>query len=506
MTVSEGRIITEYIGENGKSITQNQQEVSNASNDPYRLAYHIMAPTGWINDPNGLIHFKGEYHVFYQYYPYSPVWGPPHWGHVKSQDLVHWEHLPIALVPDEAYDRDGCFSGSAVDVDGTLTLIYTGNVWLDEEKTSTKQVQCLATSTDGITFLKDPSNPVLRHAPYEEVSRDFRDPKVWRQGDSWYMVVGTQREGKGAVLVYSSNDLRQWHYLGVAAESDGALGYMWECPDFFSLNGHDILLLSPQGINPQGESYQNLSQTGYLVGQFDYATGKLLHEPFEELDKGFDFYAPQTFLDAQGRRILIGWMHMWETPLPTQAYGWAGALTLPRELACNAEGKILMQPVPELQALRGKPHRIASCTLSPQQDLAGFKGDRFEMIAIFSLDDACDAAAFGIKVRCSADGQEETVITYDVAQAMVSVDRNRSGKGLNGVRRSPLPVSSTHQVKFHVYVDRSSLEVFMNDGEVVFSSRIYPDPASVGSYLFTREGTVELLSYDAWELQDIWGE
>jgi beta-fructofuranosidase len=428
-----------------------------------------------------------------------------HWGHVKSRDLVHWERLPIALAPGENYDHGGCFSGSAVDVNGTLTLIYTGNVWLNEDLTSTKQVQCLATSADGITFFKDPTNPVLRHAPHEEASRHFRDPKVWRHEDRWYLVLGTQTEGKGAVLIYTSNDLRQWHYLGVAAENNGSLGYMWECPDFFSLSDHDILLFSPQGISPQGENYQNLYQTGYLVGKFDYATGKLLHGSFEELDKGFDFYATQTFLDTKGRRILIGWMDMWETPMPTQTYGWAGALTLPRELTCNAQGKIIMKPVPELQALRGKPHHIESGTFSPQQDMEGFKGDRFEMITLFSLD-ACDAAAFGIKVRCSADGQEETVITYDVEQAMVSVDRNRSGKGVNGIRRSPLPASSTRQVKFHAYVDRSSLEVFVNDGEVVFSSRIYPDAASVGSYLFTKGGSVTLLSCDAWELQDIWNE
>jgi beta-fructofuranosidase len=482
-------------------LAQPQQKASNDSNDPYRLAYHIMAPTGWINDPNGLIHFNGEYHVFYQYHPYSPVWGPMHWGHVKSQDLVHWEHLPIALVPGETYDSGGCFSGSAVDVDGTLALVYTGNIWLDEEKPSSKQVQCLATSADGITFFKDPANPVLRHAPFEEVSHHFRDPKVWRHGDRWYMVVGTQIEGKGAVLVYSSHDLRQWHYLGVIANNDGALGYMWECPDFFSLDGHDILLFSPQGVN-----YQDVCQTGYLVGQFDYTTGKLRHGSFEELDKGFDFYAPQTFLDAQGRRILIGWMHMWETPMPTQAYGWAGALTLPRELTCNAQGKLIMKPVPELEALRGKSRHIEACTLSPQQDMEDFKGDCFEMTAVFSIDDACDAAAFGIKVRCSADGQEETVITYDVEQAVVSVDRNRSGKGVSGIRRSPLSATSAHLVKFHVYIDRSSLEVFVNDGEVVFSSRIYPDPASVGNHLFTEGGSVTLLSCDIWELQDIWND
>jgi beta-fructofuranosidase len=279
---------------------------------------------------------------------------------------------------------------------------------------------------------------------------------------------------------------------------------MWECPDFFSLGSHDILLFSPQGITPQGEKYQNMYQTGYLVGELDYTTGKLTHGPFEELDKGFDFYAAQTFLDTKGRRILIGWMDMWESPMPTQVHGWAGALTLPRELTINTHGKIVIKPIPELQLLRKEQYHFGPCTLSPQQQSTeGFNGDHFEMIVAFSLD-ACDASRFGIKIRCSADGQEETVIAYDVEQAVVSVDKNRSGKGVNGIRRSPLPRSSKHQVKFHVYVDRSSLEIFVNDGDIVFSSRIYPDPASVGSAIFTDGGSVTILSCDVWELQDIW--
>jgi beta-fructofuranosidase len=278
-----------------------------ATKDPSRLAYHIMVPP-WINDPNGLIQFQGEYHVFYQYHPYSPNWGPMHWGHVKSRDLVHWKHLPIALTPDKDYDQDGCFSGCAVDDHGTLTLIYTGNVEGDGDKTPAHQVQCLATSTDGMTFLKDPANPVIHDAPLEGLSSHFRDPKVWRYQDRWYMVIGTQKEKKGRILLYTSADLRQWRYLGVVAESNGLLGYMWECPDFFSLGEQEVLLFSPQGIVAQDERYQNLYQTGYLLGKLDYTTGKFTHGSFEELDKGFDFYAAQTFADASGRRILIGWI------------------------------------------------------------------------------------------------------------------------------------------------------------------------------------------------------
>src|SRR5581483_226994 len=144
--------------------------------DDYRLGYHIMAPANWINDPNGLVQYKGEYHVFYQHHPYDENWGPMHWGHVKSKDLVHWEYLPIALAPTEAYEKDGCFSGSAVDDNGVLTLIYTGNIWVDREKDILDQSQCIATSTDGIHFTKEAVNPVIAKHP-EEGSGHFRDPK-----------------------------------------------------------------------------------------------------------------------------------------------------------------------------------------------------------------------------------------------------------------------------------------------------------------------------------------
>jgi sucrose-6-phosphate hydrolase len=488
-----------------RSVAEAHQEVAKGS---YRLAYHIMAPAYWINDPNGLIQFKGEYHAFYQHHPYGPAWGPMYWGHVKSKDLVHWEHLPIALAPGDDYDRDGCYSGSAVDDNGTLTLIYTGNARLGEAKTPRKQVQCIATSIDGITFTKDPANPVISQPPKDgEGTDDFRDPKVWKHGDSWYMMAGTQKEKKGKVVIYTSKDLHAWHYLGVAAESDGSLGYMWECPDLFPLGEQDVLLLSPQGMTPQGDLYQNLYQTGYLVGKFDYATGKFTYGAqgsFEELDKGFDFYAAQTFLDDKGRRILIGWMDMWESPMPTQAQGWAGAMTLPRELTLDERGKIIMQPVPELQALRDKQYHFAPYTLTPQQqDAEGLQGDRLEMIVEFSLND-CSASAFGIKVRCSADGQESTVITYGVEQDIVSVARNHSGQGVNGIRRAHLNSTAKSHVKFHVFIDRSSLEIFVNDGELVFSNRIYPDPASTGIHVFTQQGSVQINAYDAWELQDIW--
>ncbi|MBL0385774.1 glycoside hydrolase family 32 protein [Tumebacillus sp. ITR2] len=466
----------------------------------HRLAYHIMAPANWINDPNGLIQYKGEYHVFYQHHPDSPKWGPMHWGHVRSKDLVHWERLPIALAPSEEYDRDGCFSGCAVVNDaGELTLIYTGNVWTNEQETELRQQQCLATSRDGVTFTKDAEQLQVPDVPFD-CQGHLRDPKVWKEGDLWYMILGTREDNDGKVVLYRSQNLRDWSYMGVAAESDGTLGYMWECPDLFSLNGKEVLVFSPQGMEPQGDLYQNLHQTGYLVGHLDYETGRLEHGAFTELDKGFDFYAAQTFLDEQGRRILIGWMDMWESAMPTQEYGWAGALTIPRLLELTDEDRLLMKPVPELEALRGEGFHAQDVEVSSgTQVLQSVKGDAFEVLAEFDLT-TCEAETFGIKVRCSEEGAEETVVSFSRQTSTLTFDRNRSGAGVAGVRRAQLHGRDQQTLRLHLFVDRSSLEVFANDGVIVLTGRIYPNEASQGVHLFAEGGSVKLLSLDVWKL------
>ncbi|MFP3123082.1 glycoside hydrolase family 32 protein [Ectobacillus funiculus] len=491
---------------NSSCILKAQQVVEEArkkvEHTPYRLGYHIMAPAHWINDPNGLIQWNGEYHVFYQHHPYSPKGGPIHWGHVKSKDLVRWEHLPIALAPGEEYDKSGCFSGSAVDNNGTLTLIYTGHISLNEETDEFREVQCIATSEDGIHFTKHPQNPVITEPPAGG-SWHFRDPKVWKHSETWYMVLGNQMDGLGNVLLYESADLVNWEYSGILVKSDGKLGYMLECPDFIELNGKHVLLSSPQGIQPEGDHYQNLYQTGYLVGEFDYETKQFTHGEFEELDKGFDFYAVQSFGDEKGRRIVIGWMNMWESQMPEQEHGWAGALTIPRELQLHDDGKLLMKPVVELKSLRENNISVQTMIVSENVRLDEVKGDRLEIIAKFSLANT-SAEKFGLKVRCSENGKEHTIVSYDVKEEKVIVDRSQSGRGEGGIRKGKIETLHHDVITLQLFIDRSSLELFVNEGELVMTNRIYPDPASLGVELFTEGGSVKLIELEAWTLKDIW--
>ncbi|MGM7723211.1 glycoside hydrolase family 32 protein [Metabacillus sp. Hm71] len=474
------------------------QKAKEKINDRYRLGYHIMAPANWINDPNGLVQYKGEYHVFYQHHPYDEHWGPMHWGHVKSKDLVHWEHLPVALAPTEAYEKDGCFSGSAVDDNGVLTLIYTGNLFVDREKDILDQSQCIATSTDGIHFTKEAANPVIAKHP-EEGSGHFRDPKVWKHEDHWYMVVGTRKEDTGKVVLYKSTDLRQWEYLGVLAESNGTEGYMWECPDFFEIGGKYVLLFSPQGIKAEGENYLNLFQTGYLVGDFSYDTLEFSRGEFKELDHGHDFYAVQTFLDDKGRRIAIGWMDMWESNMPTKEDGWCGALTLPRELTLGENNKLLMNPVEELTLLREAEHHVCANKSISESYLSETTADLIELKVKFDLS-ATTAESVGIKIR--GLNNEETRLMYYIDNQKLTLDCSKSGKVEDGVRCTK--VDSNQYLSLRVFIDRSSIEVFANDGEATMTSRIYPKEERLGIELVAENGTGQVSEFTYWNLKDIW--
>lgn len=293
-----------------------------------RFKHHFEPRTGWINDPNGLICFKGKYHAFFQHNPKEPKWGPMHWGHAVSDDLINWTELPIALYPDMPYENDGgCFSGSAIEKDGRLYVFYTSVA------RGNKQTQSVAISEDGINFKKYAGNPVIRHFPISG-SKDFRDPKVSLIDGKYYMVIGSGKGKTGKVLLYTSENLLEWEYLGVLYEN-AAFGKIYECPDFFKL-GNDYVLMFSKMI-------ADINKTQFIIGDFDGLN--FYPKSYSSPEYGPQFYAPQTFSDNRGRRILIGWFYDWnKTPEPDSDY--AGALTVPRKLDI-VDGKIRMFPVEE---------------------------------------------------------------------------------------------------------------------------------------------------------------
>lgn len=456
--------------------------------DVFYPHYHLAPPAGWMNDPNGLIYHQGLYHAFYQHHPFSENWGPMHWGHATSHDMVHWQHQPIALAPGDEYDADGCFSGSAVDDHGILSLIYTGHVWLNGEgnDSAIREVQCLATSEDGIHFTKQ--GVVLTPPPG---IMHFRDPKVWRGDDNWWMVIGARdADDRGQVLLYRGSSLRDWQLDRVLAQADDQCGYMWECPDFFPLGEEHLLVCSPQGIAAQGYDYRNLFQSGYLRGQWQPGSDFTVSQQFTELDHGHDFYAPQSFIAADGRRIILAWMDMWESTMPSKAGGWAGCMTLPRELTL-VHNQIRMSPVAEVDTLRRTHHAIPATQLHKTNKLLMAQADAVEVITHWDLT-ASTAESFGLQL---GDG---LTIAVDSQSRRLILQRHYPQHDIQGYRSVALPTADTLHLR--VFIDSSSVEVFVNHGEATLSSRIWPQQGQRALSLFARNGQAELLSGDHWTL------
>jgi len=460
------------------------------TNSRWYPSYHIAAPSGWINDPNGFSCFNGEYHFFYQHYPYDVKWGPMHWGHVVSKDLVHWERLPVAIAPDKLYDASGgCFSGSAIEHDGKLYLMYTGHVDLPvptKDGVNRIETQNIAVSDDGINFTKLAANPVL-YVPADkgDISpNDFRDPKVWTHNGKYYAVVGSRNmaETVGQILMFESPDMENWTFKSIPARSEGNQGDMWECPNFAEVDGQDVLILSPMNIKPEGKKFLNLQQSGYMLGDLNYDTGIFTHGEFDLLDYGFDFYAPQILQAPDGRCIMIGWLDMWGTPMPEQNDGWAGQMSIPRELHIK-DGKIISTPVKELELLRGEKVSYENLSISKATNLDGVRGEVGELLATIDL---TQSKNFSIELR-SFDS-EKTVLSYD--NGIIKLNRDKSGKILKGEREFKLVPAD--EMKLQIFIDRSSLEIFINDGEAVLSTRLYPKEISQDITFVPTKGTLNL--------------
>ncbi|MGL4372744.1 MAG: glycoside hydrolase family 32 protein, partial [Turicibacter sp.] len=362
-----------------------QENMSRVQADAWRNDYHLMAPIGWINDPNGLCYFKGEYHVFYQYSPLDAEGGLKFWGHYASTDLINWKEHEVALFPDISEDRDGVYSGSALIHEDEMYLFYTGNVKhegdYDYILTGREQNVIMLKSSDGYHFSE--KTVVLRNEDYPQtMGLHVRDPKVWEESGVFYMVLGARsKDDKGYILLYKSTDLLNWDFVSVPAGGLTDFGYMWECPDLIQLDDQVVFIFSPQGMEAEGLKYHNVYQTGYALGTFDEGKQNLTIQTFEELDRGFDFYAPQTFKDHKNRVIMIGWAGVPDAVdhrNPTIENEWQHCLTLPRELVLK-ENKVYQVPVEELQALRKDKTTIDTFNLNEKTSFELFQSNTFEL-------------------------------------------------------------------------------------------------------------------------------
>ena len=448
--------------------------------------YHVTGGVGWINDPNGFSRYKGEYHLFFQYHPYSKQWGPMHWGHVKSKDLIVWERLPAALAPDTEADQNGCFSGSALELDdGRHALLYTGV--RKRSDADEVQAQCLAFG-DGVNYEKFAGNPVIDASllPEGGSARDFRDPKVWQEGEIFYAVAGDRAaDGTGTILLFESQDLRRWKFCSVVAASRGRFGRMWECPDLFQLDGQHVLITSPQEMPESGLDFIEGNSTLCLIGTL-LEDKTLREEHLQTIDYGLDFYAPQTLLTEDGRRVMIGWMQYWgSVDAAPPELPFFGQMTVPRELRVQ-DGKLIQNPVRELEQYRQNGKTFEHVPVSEKTTLPGVAG----RCADLTITLRGDYRSFCL---CAAKGScAETVFTYDREAGVITAERSKSGFAPEIRNTRTFRVRERDGVlKLRLLLDRYSLELFVNDGEQAASFTVYT-PQSARDITFAAEGTANM--------------
>lgn len=468
--------------------------------EKYRPTLHFAPQKNWMNDPNGMVYFKGEYHLFFQHNPNDSIWGPMHWGHAVSRDMIDWQELPIALYPDEL---GTIFSGSAVvDWHNTTGLfpdepgivaIFTHH--LDKaDGTTAIQTQSLAYSHDqGRTWTKYEGNPVLGHP----TKVDFRDPKVfWHTKTAkWLMTLATGQ----TVTFYSSPNLIDWQFESEFGDNIGSHDGVWECPDLFELvvdNSEEkkwVLLVSI-GDNPQFDSG---SRTQYFVGSFDGSTFTADHQEIQWLDFGKDNYAGVSFSDIpteDGRRIYLGWMSNWRYANEVPTEGWRSQMTLPRTLALQHVGDqllVVQNPVKELDSYFTKVVEIDDVLINGEETKT-FAVDKSSVEIVLTIDNN-DAKQFGVEL--SHTESQKTLLTIDAETNYVTLDRKNSGEitfSENFSNRQELNLQVTNQVKLRIIVDSSSIEIFLNEGAYAVTSLIYPDKVCEEIALFASGGAIQL--------------
>lgn len=424
-------------------------------NPIFKPQAHLTPETGWINDPNGFIYFRGEYHLFYQFNPYESVWGPMHWGHAKSKDLVNWDQLPVALAPDKAYDKDGCFSGSAIVKDDVLWLMYTGHI--NNEDGTVSQVQNMAFSTDGIHFEKIEQNPVATAdgLPEEVIANDFRDPKIFEKDGHYYSVVATKhKDNVGCIVLLSSPNLTDWKFESIFLKGEANQGFVWECPDYFEVDGQEYLIISPMRYQKDGNDFININSNIFVTGHLDWDKKVFVAESFKEIDHGHDFYAAQTTEGPEGERIMVAWMHTWGRKLVTNDLGhkWYGQMTLPRILKKTENGLHQVLPTSVLEAF--SDIEIGQSIQGPSK-------------LSLKLEDS-------LELKLGSD-QDYLQFGYDKESQEVYIDRShlkiqQAGEEEWSTVRRAVTVQATDLL---VLVDTNCVEIFINDGQETLTSTFY---------------------------------
>jgi len=471
-------------------VTDTSPLTASPAADRFRPRYHFTSPANWLNDPNGLIEWRGTYHLFYQYNPYGSLSANKHWGHAISTDLVNWRLLPIALTPTPGGpDSEGCYSGCAIDLGDHVAFMYTG---VGENDT---QRPCLATSSDDLLEIlaKFAGNPVIAAPPRDIDTVFFRDHTVWQEDGARYQGIGSGLVGEGgAMLVYRSDDLENWEYLhpllvgDVHQTAPFPTGSGWECPDFFTVDGRHVLIFASHDKRPLN--------VAWVTG--DYLEQRLSPTRTGRVDGGPSFYAPQSFTGKAGRRIMIGWLRERRSDEEQVRAGWSGVMTLPRDLHVTADGELITPPADEVKALRSNHLHLQPESIAEDGSVTGVRGMCLEIEATFDS----PTTTVGLTVACADDRSEETVVTFDPIARTLGLDTTRSSTNPEVERMlsiAPVEVAIDEPITIRVFLDHSVIEVFLND-RICISDRIYPDsPESQGMAI---RGAALLQSLNIWTM------
>ncbi|NEG70013.1 glycoside hydrolase family 32 protein [Bifidobacterium choloepi] len=472
--------------------------------DRWYPAFHIASQAGWINDPNGLSYFGGRWHVFYQLNPFGVKWDAPHWGHVSSADMLHWRREPVTFAPSLEQEKDGVFSGSAViDDDGKLRMFYTGHRWANgvDNTGGDWQVQMLAVPDDE-TLESFTKRGMVIDCPIDRVDHHFRDPKVWKTDGRWYMTFGvSSKEGRGQMWLFTSDDLVSWNYDGVLFEHPDPDVFMLECPDFFPLKDADgnekwVIGFSAMGAKPNGFMNRNVSNAGYMIGTWQPGERFVPETDFRLWDCGHNFYAPQSFATGKDdpcgepRQLMYGWMSQFVDPIPSEDDGWSGQLTLPREIRIGAEGDIVTPPAREIEALRNDSFHYGDVELGVNGTMT--LSDDAEAVELELTLDLADTTAerAGIRFHCTDDGAY-TSLAFDAQMGRIVLDRGAAARGDRGYRTAPLSGAelAAGKIDLRLFIDRGSVEVYVNGGRQVLSSYSYPSDGHRAIRLVAESGT-----------------
>ena len=469
-----------------------------------RPAFHLSARTGWMNDPNGFSFYDGCYHMFYQYHPYDSHWGPMHWGHAVSEDLLHWTYLPVVLAPDQPYDRDGCFSGCGIEMpDGRHMLMYTGVIQQNMADGSIRQIQTQNLAFgDGFEYTKYDQNPVIteKDLPENGSIADFRDPKVWidEKGVFCMLAANNTKNESSQILLYKSQDGIHWNFDKIFVKNSTGIGMMWECPDFFEIDGKHILLASSQDMLPKNLEYHNGNGNFYLVGNYDKENEDFTPTTDHAVDYGIDFYAPQTIKLRDGRRIMIGWMQNWDTcTLHTKSTAWFGQMSVPRELSLK-EDRLMQAPIRELKEYRA--NRVSYENVSVDENIVRLPGIEGRIVDLELTIRKVDTEKIFHKFSLyfAENDQFHTTFSFRPLESTVKIDRKFSGSRRAIIHQRRARVSHINgTLKVRIILDRFSAEIFVNDGERVLTATIYTDMEAKGiSFRCIGHAFIDITKYD----------